>query len=1058
MKRRDFLNLSLPATGAVLIGPGFINKTIFQEINRQFLGNDSFSHYDLIINGAGLAGYFAAVETASTGKRVLLVEKRTSPGFDIWARKKLWLGVEGTEKFDAELNQLFFPEGEKREIQNTGGQGPYASLHDGELALFSGSIRKGMVRNLLMNKVHLLLMTDVCGVVTSSHEVTGVMTAGKHGLHTIACHQFLDASDNLLFSRKLAGETLRGEEASFVFEMVNVENPGKRVIEVPSSIGVVNNQITIHPGKRDPGQAFMEFRFRVDGDDYSGWENQSRFISADIGEILTRLGSGFDKTRIHQFAIENTVKLKNKNVPDVGLAGYYMLSGSEGELDGTKVLRLKADAEKMVRAIKFKTKSRANEGDTVLIPGGQIPVSEMTMMDLNEPGLTVPLKSCSFDFTKHIPDQENCQVVVAGAGTAGAMAALGAAEKGVNTIILDYFNDLGGTKTMGSVMGYYHGVKDNGFFKSHVDEAEGLATDKNMVNRSGRILHHLKSLIELNGRVLGGSIICGAIVEDTHVRGVVVCQNGGLKSILAEKTIDGTGDGDVAYFAGASYKFGDARYGQTQNYSQWDMSGFKNIPGSFSRDYDIIDNTKVSDLQRAFFLSHYEAHFYDFNPMLTVRESRRIDGVYELNLIDAVEKTHFEDMIAEASSDYDPHNVGVTPYTRCGFLLPHSNVLRLEIPYRSIVPRDLEGLLISGRGFSQTHNALQFTRMTSDLLVLGYLTGQIAADQVWKKSGTHEYDISEIQKEWMSLGYLPEDFPRRKKGNLNGEPEETKRRITNLAMGKEEYLYEVVRLSSEDAVPGLKAALKNTSYAGQGHLLVAKALAWFGEREGNDLIEEELKMMFDEEMADGYPGGYIDNYDFIRGREKNVLEGLFWRINQNIALLGMAQNSDCKDTIRHILENTKSGGGMVERDSEYFNGRIDLKIIPFHNRILNLAFYAERVPDRDFIAGFENLLKDENVGGFKTTEYQAVRWRVFGASLELAVAAAMARCGSRTGFNVLSDYMEDVHYIFKKFAAGELASITNKDLGYDKEKWMKQINSFDFPRSPKKLEDIGVEV
>src|SRR5690606_9129695 len=121
----------------------------------------------------------------------------------------------------------------------------------------------------------------------------------------------------------------------------------------------------------------------------------------------------------------------------------------------------------------------------------------------------------------------------------------------------------------------------------------------------------------------------------------------------------------------------------------------------------------------------------------------------------------------------------------------------------------------------------------------------------------------------------------------------------------------------------------NTEYA---RLLLAKALAWFGEQEGNDLIEAELKSLFAEEQADGYPDGYVDNYDFIRGRELNVLEGLFWKINQNIALLGMAENADCKDTIRHILENTTSGGPIVDRGTDYYNGRIDLKIIPFHNR------------------------------------------------------------------------------------------------------------------------------
>ncbi len=1056
MKRRDFLNISLPATGAILISPGFMNKKIFQEIHQQFLGMESFEHYDLIINGAGLSGYFAALTAASLGKRVLVVEKRTSPGYDIWAKRKLWLSADGIDKFDTELQQLFFPKGEKEEVFHDSGQGPNGSLHNGELALFSGSIRKGMVRNLLQNKIHLLLMTDVCGILTSGNEVAGIMTAGKHGLHTVACNQFLDATDNLIFSRRLVGETIEGSEAGFVMELVGVENTQKRNLDTPASMGLIGNHLTIHPGKRDPGQAFVEFKFRIEGDDYSGWENQSRFLSADIGANLQNLGDGFTKARIHQFAIENSILLKNNKPPEVSLTGYHTLPGANSELSGSVVLETRDAAERLISGIQFG--KSAGEADKLRIPGNEIAVTELMVVNMEEPGLTVPLKQVTFDFTKHIPNQENCQVVVAGAGTAGAMAALGAAEKGANTIILDYFNDLGGTKTMGSVMGYYHGVKDNGFFKAHVDEAEGLATEKNMVKRSGRILHHLKSLTELNGRVLGGSIICGAIVDNSRVNGVLVCRNGRLETILAQRTIDGTGDGDVAHFAGAAYKFGDTRYGQTQNYSQWDMTGFKNLPSSHSRDYDIIDNTKVSDLQRALFLSHYEAHFYDFNPMLTVRESRRIEGLHELTLIDAVENTHFEDMIVDASSDYDPHHVGVTPYTRCGFLLPHSNDIRLEVPYRCIVPRDLEGLLITGRGFSQTHNALQFTRMTSDLIVLGYLTGQIAADQVWKNSGTHDYDISELQKEWLALGYLPDDFSRRKKGNLNEDSTEIKRRITNLAQGKEEYLYEVVRLPKERAIPILKTAYRDRSISAHGRLLLSKALAWFGEKEGNELIEAELKTLFAEEQADGYPDGYVDNYDFIRGREKNVLEGLFWKINQNIALLGMAQNSECKETIRHILENTTSGGDMVMRDSEYYNGRIDLKIIPFHNRILNLAFYAERVPDVSLISGFENLLKDENVGGFKTTEYQVVRWRVFGATLELAVAAAMARCGSRTGFQLLMDYMEDVHYLFKKFASEELASITKKDLGYDTEKWNAQIKKYNFPLSPKRLENLEVEV
>ena len=157
-----------------------------------------------------------------------------------------------------------------------------------------------------------------------------------------------------------------------------------------------------------------------------------------------------------------------------------------------------------------------------------------------------------------------------------------------------------------------------------------------------------------------------ALASNNTVKGILICRNGKLEAIESHVTIDATGDGDIACFAGAEYSMGNSRTGDTQNYSQWDIAGV-NMPSPTNRDYDMIDNTKISELQRGLFLSHYEAHFYDFHPMLTVRESRRIEGMYVLNFLDAAEDTHFEDVISLASSDFDPHNVGSSEFSKCGF-------------------------------------------------------------------------------------------------------------------------------------------------------------------------------------------------------------------------------------------------------------------------------------------------------------------------------------------------------------------------------------------------------
>lgn len=67
--------------------PGFAKARLMAEIERQFDDNIRFEEYDVVINGAGLSGYFAAMEAMKRGLRVLVVEKRPAPGFEIAAKK-----------------------------------------------------------------------------------------------------------------------------------------------------------------------------------------------------------------------------------------------------------------------------------------------------------------------------------------------------------------------------------------------------------------------------------------------------------------------------------------------------------------------------------------------------------------------------------------------------------------------------------------------------------------------------------------------------------------------------------------------------------------------------------------------------------------------------------------------------------------------------------------------------------------------------------------------------------------------------------------------------------
>lgn len=1043
MKRRKFLSLSIPATGAIMMAPGLLAARA--EINRQFGGSPDFTSYDLLINGGGLGGYFAALHAVKSGKKVLLVEQRSAFGFEITAKNRLYLNKEGFNNFSPELKTLFAPEGEKLEVHNK------KTATDGilgdDLTLLAGSVKKGLLRNLLINKVDLLLMTDVCGLFSDKGKVTGAMLATKQGTYAVKCSNFLDASDMNLFSRNLAGTKTSPSTASFTLEIWEAENPVKKDLQVPGHFGILGNKISLHPGKHAAHQLFLEFSFDSKNLTIDEIEHKARQITEKIGQSLRSLDATLSKSTIQQLAWECSYELAEKKLPTPLLTSHKILEPIHVR-SCMDVLNVKKQAEQIVTSIR--SNGQPLELGKLHLPGTTIAKKDILLSEIDEPGLSIPLQQCVFNWSQLTPTKLSYQVVVAGAGTSGSMVALGALEKGAKTLVFDYYNEPGGTKTVGGVMGYYHGYQKQKFFKQQDAEANQLATASNMTKKIGRMQYLRSRILDRSGDFLGRAILCGAIKEGNQLKGAVICHHSELKIIHGDIHVDATGDGDLADFAGAAYEIGDNRANKTQNYSQWDVKGAGPMPSNTNRDYDLLNTTKISELQRGLFLSHYEAHFYDFHPMLTVRELRRIKGVYELDSLDAVEGTHFPDTLVLASSDFDPHYTPMTELSRCGFMLPHSNDVILEIPYRSIVPEKIDGLLISGRGFSQTHSALQFTRMTADLIVLGYLTGQICADIAWNGVRARDYDVSKLQKEWEKLGYYPEGFLKKQTGNLLNEPKEINRRITELANGKREYLYEVIKLSKTVALPLLKRSFSEAT--GDGKLLVAKALAWNGDSLGIDLIAEETEKLYKEETEKGYPADFVDNYDLIRGREKNQLEGHYWRINQNIGLMALSGNPSHNSLIAKILSNTTSGGPMMTRENEYFDGRIDLKLVPFHNRILNLCFYIERLPDQKFIVPFTNLLKDQYVGGFITDDPEQTRWRVYGADLELFIASALARSGGENGYQLLTGYLGDVHFDFKSFASKELRDLTGKAFGYDKKQWQQHLATLTYPRQPVKFE------
>lgn len=84
-------------------------------------------------------------------------------------------------------------------------------------------------------------------------------------------------------------------------------------------------------------------------------------------------------------------------------------------------------------------------------------------------------------------------VIVAGLGKAGSLAAISAAEQGMRVLGLERLNAMGGTGTIGAVVGYYFGNKD-GLFEEIGREVQALAKDP-AYTKAGGINADLKELV-----------------------------------------------------------------------------------------------------------------------------------------------------------------------------------------------------------------------------------------------------------------------------------------------------------------------------------------------------------------------------------------------------------------------------------------------------------------------------------------------------------------------------------------------------------------------------------
>jgi len=296
-----------------------------------------------------------------------------------------------------------------------------------------------------------------------------------------------------------------------------------------------------------------------------------------------------------------------------------------------------------------------------------------------------------------------------------------------------------------------------------------------------------------------------AIVEDGAITGVVVQNKGGRSVIRARRIIDCTGDGDVAARAGCAFDMGDEDTGLCQPVTlmftiggvDWprvqafrgddydlahvwrraqengDMRPFQSVlmgwwwtptrPDQVGCNFthvNFVNALRAEDLTRATLEARRQVfesvrvyrqyipgmeHCYLVSTPHTigVRESRRMRGDYTLTREDVLGERQFADTIGYGSFFIDIHNTtgpGMDRKTwrpRQGF--------RYQIPYRILLPRSVEHLLVAGRCASATHEALGSLRVMPQCGVMGQAAGVAAALSLAQGTTLRQLPVAVLQ-------------------------------------------------------------------------------------------------------------------------------------------------------------------------------------------------------------------------------------------------------------------------------------------------------------------------
>ena len=377
-----------------------------------------------------------------------------------------------------------------------------------------------------------------------------------------------------------------------------------------------------------------------------------------------------------------------------------------------------------------------------------------------------------------IPVVASSDVVVVGGGAAGVAAVVCAARGGSSVLLIEKTNFLGGLWTGGLVLPVLatHGKGKNEPWDKAVKgicaEVCDILLDKgwavNPLNPQvdPEATKYLldKMIYDAGVRVLYNATAAGVTMSGNRIESVLVDCSTGRLAIKCRMVVDASGDGLVFTWAGDPFEARRyhmtvlGRVGGCPATNESVPIREMRIDSSGTRDaMDGLDIFKVSEnqqqgrfelwdkVQKMKKKNGYEnAYLMEVAPTTGVRVTRVLDSLHNVTLEDSMEWVEYPDVIG-MSGVCDP------------FMYKGREITRQErpvwqIPYRSLVPRQTQNLLVAGRCFGYDQGITWDAREISTCMVTGQAAGVAASIAVNARCAAKDVDISLLQKKLREAG------------------------------------------------------------------------------------------------------------------------------------------------------------------------------------------------------------------------------------------------------------------------------------------------------------------